>query len=420
MTDGIFQLGGPDARTVEAGSSPFERFGHDENPFPDSGIRRDVFYYRHIPDAVRDINHWLARTQADTASRPMPFPPLAVQGALGVGKSHLLAVIERGLAGQPDTPVHRIALTEERTSRLLLANLLIAGARQIHPRVDDAVLGSLPGATTLPLIDALAGMIHRSRDLDGLETRTAGLDRLAPIFGALVRAARHGNTQALIERKGLVAAYILRKRLTPGQLDRINANSPLHGEGDTIRFLAQLLTLSRRLGLIRTWYFLLDQLEDLWIVVSPGRRARFLTDLRTLIDQCLEGAPIALLLAWNTESADRERSTGADDVDQRIREEYRALWRRMEQKVNLGPLGREDIWPFASAYLDAAERAAAVASGSAQPKRTAFRERLRDRTQAIEAALGRDESARLGRTAYSANRVLYHWRVEAEALARAD
>lgn len=417
MTDGIFQLGGLDARAASAGASPFLRFGHEQNPFPDSGIRQDVFYYRHILDPVREINSWLASTQNVAGDRG-PYPPLALQGALGVGKSHLLAVVERGLTGQPRTPVHRIALTEDHTSRLLLANLLLVGAQQIRPSTDHSLLGGLAGSSNFPLIDAVVDVIHRAPQLDELSSKVADLDRLQPSINAMIAAARRSETADLVDRRDLFARYLQRGRLTPGQLARLNVAGTLQGEGDTIRLLAQLLILSRRLGLLQTWYFLLDQLEDLWRVVSSGRRARFLTDLRTLIDQCLEGAPIAVLLAWNTAAADREQVGGSGKVDQHIREEYRALWRRMEKQVDLRPLRPDDIWPFADAYLSAAERAAPDQGDDPRDRRATFRKQLQARAAQVEKDLAADPEALLGSAAYSANRVLHHWRLAADGLAR--
>jgi hypothetical protein len=90
---------------------------------------------------------------------------------------------------------------------------------------------------------------------------------------------------------------------------------------------------------------LLDQLEDLErkSEITPLRRARFLTDLRIFIDEGLEGAPIALCTAWNTQGTAFMNS---------LQTQYPALASRLGNRAMVPGLPQSHLIPFAQAYLD--------------------------------------------------------------------
>ena len=74
-------------------------------------------------------------------------------------------------------------------------------------------------------------------------------------------------------------------------------------EGDLIPILADLLRFARECGILRTLFFLVDHIEDLFRPsFSMVRRSRLLTDLKALVDEVDRDAPIGLLLAWDAGS----------------------------------------------------------------------------------------------------------------------
>ena len=86
----------------------------------------------------------------------------------------------------------------------------------------------------------------------------------------------------------------------------------------------------------RVWFLFIDQMEDLWRrdVTTALRRTRFLTDLRTLIDEALEGCPVAVTLAWNTEVL-IGGSRVAEDVEERLQRDYLAMFSRISNVVHI-------------------------------------------------------------------------------------
>jgi hypothetical protein len=78
-----------------------------------------------------------------------------------------------------------------------------------------------------------------------------------------------------------------------------------------------------------------------------------LTDLRTLIDEALEGSPVAVTLAWNTEVL----IGGArvpEDVEERLRRDYLAMFSRISNVVHISTLPHDHLLPFALAYVERA------------------------------------------------------------------
>ena len=140
-----------------------------------------------------------------------------------------------------------------------------------------------------------------------------------------------------------------REYTTPGQRAKIGLSGVLESEGQAIRAIADLLRLAHAAGIIQVWFVMIDQLEELWRegVITPSRRARFLTDVRLLVDQAPEGAPIAVLLAWNTYAS----VAGSSNIGAQIQNDYHALWQRLGEPVDLPILKQDDIWPFAQEYL---------------------------------------------------------------------
>ena len=389
----VFQLGG-----TRADATPFARFGFSRNPFPEPGLDTGVYYTGHMQREIAEVNRWLQTVQNGQG----PVRPLAVRGALGVGKTHLLKAIQSGLAETSGLSVLRKNLSEESMTRLLLSSLLL----QSLPSGD----GEMPEGmepSTLPLLDKVIahGRATRHNEIR-VALETLGVESMLAAPVKLIIGREESRETA--ELRIWLARWIARAHTTPVQRNKLGLAGPLDGEGQAIRVATDLARLGRAAGEIKLWFVLIDQLEDLWRegVITPGRRARFLTDVRFLVDLALEGAPVAVLLAWNVAVAARE------DL---LKREYLALWRRLGDPVDIPGLPAEDVWPFAQAYIVAAPTT---------PKKTArpeFVERLRgEGKDTVLDRLASDPLAALGMQRFASYRVLHHWREVAEDLARAE
>lgn len=154
----------------------------------------------------------------------------------------------------------------------------------------------------------------------------------------------------------LLSSWLARRNLTSGQLESLGLGNKLEGEGQAVRAFAHVCRFAQKAMGFRVWFLFIDQMEDLWRrdVTTALRRTRFLTDLRTLIDEALEGSPIAVTLVWNTEVL-IAGSRIAEDVEERLQRDYLAMFSRFSNVVHISPLPREHLLPFAYAYVDYAQ-----------------------------------------------------------------
>jgi len=296
----------------EAGGPNWSKLGLKKNPFPESGVLGSTFYSEHMPDVISRLTRWL--NEVVHVSVGQARGPFALEGTIGAGKTHLLADMERSLSG-PNLPPGIVVLRE---------NLVNAGGGRL-------LLSSLFGSK-LRLGEIAEGVLQT----EGLGKAIDQLPSASPIREAL---------------KGGVSATTLALWLRGGPLTRMQLQSvggrTLEGEGERLRAVIHLLRIAAVLGQLRVVVFLLDQLEDLErrTEITPLRRARFLTDLRIFIDEGLEGAPIALCTAWNTEGAAFMKS---------LQRQYPALASRLDNRATVPGLPQAHLVPFALAYLNEA------------------------------------------------------------------
>jgi hypothetical protein len=387
------------ASTDRTSESPFERYGLTENPFPANGLHGDVFYTNHIAGELARIQAWFNAVAAATdPARPAPqaVTPLAIYGSLGVGKTHLLNYLERGLRRNSLTPTLRKGLADEGMSRLVLADLIL---RYLPDPPEPRPGPPRPGGALVYELVKRARQDKRARGaMEG--ALRPGSPIATPLFAA---AALDDDATTWFAR------WLRREYTTPAQRSKLGLAGVLQSEGEAIRAVADLMRLARVAGFLRAWFLLIDQLEELWRpnVVTATRRARFLTDLRHLIDECQEGAPVAVLLAWNT-TVEHEALLAAPAVQDRMQQDYRALWQRLGAPLDLPTLRGEDVWPFARTYLDAAP-----VMPSRDVEWVAFRGRLEALTPDV-----RRERDREGPSGFAPRKVLAAWRARAEDVAR--
>jgi hypothetical protein len=304
----------PEKKAAGSADAPakWARLGLTSNPFPESGVLGDVIYSAHMPDLVNKITQWLN----DIAHKHVGEPrgPFALEGTIGAGKTHLLSHMER-------------ALTESSTAgsiTVVRENLVNAGGGRL-------LLSTLFGGN-LKLGEIAEGVLKAPTSaLKKAIDKLPSASPLRPVMSSEVSA----DTLAL---------WLRGATLTRAQSHSIGGRT-LDAEGERLRAVIHLLRLAAQLNQLTLVVLLLDQLEDLErkAEVTPLRRARFLTDLRIFIDEGLEGAPIALCMAWNTEGAQFMRSINA---------QYPALASRLSTRVTVPALPQGHLVPFAQEYLN--------------------------------------------------------------------
>lgn len=307
----IFNLDLDETQVVPELDSGWGRLGLAKNPFPESGVHGRVSYVAHMPEVVAKTTHWLQETARKRVGEPRG--PFALEGNIGAGKTHLLAAMEQTLKGLAGVTVVRESLVNAGGGRLLLSTLF---------------------GTNLKLGE-IASDVLLAPDLD---VAIVNLPSASPIREAF---AKRPDAET-------VALWLRGSTLSRNQLQRVGGRN-LDSEGERLRAVIHLLRLAASVGdaKIRIVVLLLDQLEDLErkSEITPLRRARFLTDLRIFIDEGLEGAPIALCTAWNTEGTKFMAS---------VRSQYPALASRLDNRVVVPALPQAHLIPFAQAYLDEA------------------------------------------------------------------
>lgn len=391
MSD-IFQIpvdGGP-----ALGDGAFAVFNLNGNPFPAVGLSSGVLYTGHLASELREVNKWIQEIADATASAgdARPIRPLALYGSLGVGKTHLLRTLDAGLSRNPQTPVLRKGLADEGMARLTLSGLFF----RYLPFTDAA---DEPGTGLLRRLVKVAQTPGRGEEM--LAVLPAGSPVATPL-GSVFRAG--ANVDAVL----WLSRWLRREYTTPSQRAKLGVAGVLQSEGQAVQATADLMRLARSAGLLQVWFVMIDQLEELWRpnVVTPPRRARFLTDLRHLVDAALEGAPIAVLLAWNTTV---ERTLLANPVAGRFERDYQALWQRMGNPVDLPALSAADVWPFAAKYLEVAG-----VSEAADERRVRLFEELKGATREVIKSLAAKNH---GAVLFSARKVLKAWRESAFQIA---
>lgn len=391
MSD-FFQL--PIGPAGSATNNPFTRFGLQENPFPPTGVDSGVLYTEHMAKDLQDINVWIGDAIAATdphRDKPGAVRPLAIFGSLGVGKTHLLSYLEQGLDRNPLTPTLRKGLADEGMTRLVLADLFL----RYLPHTDE---GGEPGTGLLrKLVDAARS------NAEIQERMRRSLRDGSPVRLPFFTAVDAHEPDAVV----WLSRWLRREYTTPTQRSKLGLSGVLQSEGEAVRAVADLVRLAHAAGVVRAWFVFIDQLEELWRpnVITPTRRARFLTDLRHLVDESLEGAPIALLLAWNT-TVEADRFSGSD-VRGRLETDYRALLQRLGTPVDLPMLRKGDVWPFAARYLDAAGVRADASDGW---------KALFERLEAVAEDIASERVAD-GAAGLAPRKVLAAWRAKAHEIA---
>ena len=347
-------MGGISITAIKASSkaSPWRQFGLLSNPFPPSGVATDVDYDEHQPKQVEEIVSWLNKSVDPSAQQ---WSPLAISGSIGVGKTHVLRKMERACEAYRESEnlgsrlmVSSKTLVESGMKTLLLSNLLLEALNQPLPsgnvQTNSAEMPLLAMAVEQMLLDKSSHIVQEA------------LPPSSPIHKPLTRIAAARSATDASRLTSLLSSWLARRTLTNRQLESLGIGGKLEGEGQAVRAFAHVCRFAKRAMGFQVWVLLIDQMEDLWRrdVTTALRRTRFLTDLRTLIDEALEGCPVAVTLAWNTEVLIAGARI-AEDVEDRLRRDYLAMFSRISNVVHITPLPQENLLPFALAYTEHAK-----------------------------------------------------------------
>jgi len=302
----VFKIDADMGQGTELSGPNWPNLGLTKNPFPESGVLGSTLYTDHMPDVFGKVQLWLN----DIAKKHVgeSRSPFALEGTIGAGKTHLLAAVEAALK-EAGVTVVRENLVNAGGGRLLLSTLFGANLR----------------------LGEIATSVLASPDLGEAVDK---LPTASPVRSAL-------SAEVVPQT---LALWLRGSPLTRSQLQTVGGRA-LDGEGERLRAVIHLLRAAALLKQLRLVVLLLDQLEDLERKqeITPLRRARFLTDLRIFIDEGLEGAPIALCTAWNTQGTAFMNS---------LQSQYPALASRLANRATVPGLPQAHLIPFAQAYLD--------------------------------------------------------------------
>lgn len=303
----------------------YSRIGYDRNPFRPVADRtaQQPLYTGHIGEQLQKIQQW-----AREVHEKRVLQPLSIVGSLGTGKTTILRVLEAGLSAWPRTEkvfVHSVLLSDTGYARASVGAMLLSGLGHAMESIADEVPSE---------VLAIVWAVIHAVDVPGL---TSG-----PL-GSAIKKARGVNGEPRRDLAVDISQWLRRLPLTPARARASGLARPIDWEGELVGVVAELLTLAHHAGVLSTFFLFVDQIEELFgPTFSELRRARILTDLRSLVDSIDEGAPIGLLLAWAPES------------DESLQRKYEALYARLHRRrIELPLLTEQHAAPFAKVWVDA-------------------------------------------------------------------
>lgn len=310
--------------------TPYQRLGYPRNPFRSVvHVEESVtapFYTGHIKEQLGDLQRWIQEVHEQRVMQP-----LSLVGTPGTGKTTILRALEAGLSAWPPTEkvaVHSVLLSDSGFARASVGAILVSGLERAMESIQ--VDGVPPPEDVLPLVWA---MIHAPSFPE-------------PAPGPLAAAFRKARSATGDRRRILaesISQWLRRLPLTTTRARESGLVRAIDWEGELVGVIAEVLRLARLAGVLSTFFLFVDQIEELFRpTFSELRRARILTDLRSLVDDIEEGAPVGLLLAWTPES------------DSTFTKKYEALVGRLRRRrIDLPLLSFEDAEPFAKVWVEA-------------------------------------------------------------------
>jgi hypothetical protein len=333
MTDVLDFLG---IEGVPPAADSYRALGYSRNPFRPSAEAEAAgmtpFYTGHILEELKRVLGWIKDVHRLGVRQPM-----ALVGNIGAGKSRILSWLRNHLSSLPaDERVWTdvVLLSETGYGRASVGGFLVAALERMSSPDRPPLLDILPLVWSVVTVPEF---VARPR---------------GPL-GAALRQAWGSQGSERSERARLISRWLQRSPLTPSEANRIGLHRRIDWEGELIRTAAEFLRLACDLGVLKTLFLFVDQLEDLFgSSFSDLRRARILSDLRSLVDEIDAGAPIGLMLAWTPDFTEGGLAGRRRSVEVEFREKYEALFGRMQRRrVDLPLLTLQYAEPFASEWV---------------------------------------------------------------------
>jgi hypothetical protein len=317
-------LFGPDTKKARE-KNPYSALGLSRNPFmelPDTPVHLRPFYTGHIESKIETIRKWLKDVSSDQVRTP-----LSISGSIGTGKSRIVGTIEHFIRGIPTTQklvVATVKIPEGGYSKATIGGLLIGALER------TSIPGSAepPNPEILPLVWAIA---------NSKSAASLGDTPLAKALN-LAKTAKKLDKELFAQ---LISRWLRRSPLTNAQMQEIGLARQIDWEGALIGEVAELARVARKVGVIKIFFLLFDQLEDvLRPTFSKVRQSRMLTDLRALVDEVIDGqAPFGLLFSRTPET----------QLD--LRKYYPALESRLSAVIDLPWIEPQHREPFAQVWI---------------------------------------------------------------------
>ncbi len=316
----------------------YDLIGLHTNPFRPTEYEKDTnsspFYTSHIEQQLQQINTWVKGVydMTDTQS-------IALVGNIGVGKTRLLKEFESNLNQLPSEMkivCSYITLQEGGVSRLTLGEILI----KILERMSIPFIEK-PRET---VFDLLWGIVVSEREIPSNSS----------LAKALRIAQKSDNEETKIRIAETITRWLQRSSLSNAQMKETGLWRRVDWEGELVAYFAELIFIARTVEVVKGYYLFLDQLEDVFTsAVTDLRRARFLADIRGLVDKIDQGQPMGFILSWTNDlNASLQQTFQLPDrIDTRFHADYAALYTRMERKkITLPLLKEEDRFNFAQEW----------------------------------------------------------------------
>jgi hypothetical protein len=316
-----------------AAAKSYRRVGYPRNPFlPSDGAGvGEPFYAEHIKEPLRRLTDWVRGVHAEER-----YLAASLIGNIGAGKTRILELLSGGIRKWPSSErafVHSVHLSQSGYARASAGALLLGAFESGMDGVLTPTMPRCPGTGILPVVWAIVHSDVFPSKVDG------------QVAQALRRARDVKDSR---ERELLcedISLWLRRQSLTPARVRASGLTRTIDWEGELIPILSDLLRFARACGLLKSLFLFIDQIEDLFTPsFTQVRRSRLLTDLRALVDQADDGAPVGLLLAWAPES------------DDTLTKKYEALSNRLRRiRIELPLLTRDHAPGFAKVWVDAME-----------------------------------------------------------------
>lgn len=298
----IFQIQKSDHEIVK---SEFSRFGLKENPFPDTGLHSKVLYTGHIKNEISEINLWLKEAYLEQSR------PLVISGQSGVGKTHLLHVLKRGLL-EMGCEVTLRSFEDENLSEFRFQDFLLRNLPFQNDKNED------------PCTCLIRELVAKMKTMDETSIlNTLGSNDI--IVKPLLRVLRCDDCLPSFSR--------WLRGITSEQCSVLGVYS-IENSLQSITAITSLLRLAKEASLYQSWFIMIDQFDLIFRETSLCR-GKFLRDLRIFLSQTTKSSVITVLSGINSA----------------ISESSPALGNLLKQEVKIPTMDLQHSMPFVREYL---------------------------------------------------------------------